>query len=50
MKCKWVFKTKFSSNGYPLKYKAKLVAKGFSKVQGIEYNETFAPLEKMDSI
>ena len=49
VKCKWVFKTKFVADG-SLKYKAKLVAKGFSQVQGIDYNETFVPVEKMDSI
>ena len=50
VKCKWVFKTKFFSYGSPLKYKEILVAKGFSQVQGISYNETFAPVEYMDSI
>ena len=40
----------FFADGYHLKYKEKLVAKGFSQVQGIDYNETFAALEKMDSI
>ena len=48
--CKWVFKTNFSVDVSPLKYKARLVAKGYSQVHGIEYNETFAPVEKMDSI
>ena len=42
--------TKFSANGSPLKYKAILVANGYSQVHGIYYNETFAPVAKMDSI
>ena len=50
MKCKWVFKTKFAADGSPFKYKAILVAKGCSQVHGIDYNETFAPVAKMDSI
>ena len=50
VKCKWVFKSKFGADGYPLKYKARLVAKGFSQVQGIDYNDTFEPVAKMDSI
>ena len=47
---KWVFKTNFVADGSPLNYKERLVAKGFSHVQGIDYNDTFASLEKMDSI
>ena len=50
VQCKWVFKTKFDANGSPLKYKEILVAKGYSQVHGIYYNETFAPVAKMDSI
>ena len=50
MKCKWVFKTKFVADGSPLKYMAILVAKGYSQVHGIDYNETFAPVAKMASI
>ena len=50
VKCKWVFKTKFCSDGYPLKYKQILVAKVFSQVQSIDYNKTFALVAKMDSI
>ena len=30
VQCKWVFKTKFSADGSPLKYKEILVAKGYS--------------------
>ena len=33
-----------------MKYKVRLMANGFSQVQGIDYNDTFAPVEKMDSI
>ena len=33
-----------------MKYKEKLVANGYSKFQGIYYNDTFAPVPKMDSI
>ena len=50
VKWKWVFKTKFVADGSPMKNKEMLVSKGFSQDQGIEYNETFAPVEKMDSI
>ena len=50
VKCKWVYKTKFVSDGSPFKYKEILVANGYSQVQGIDYNDTFAPVEKMDSI
>ena len=50
VQCKWVFKTEFDADGSPLKYKEILVAKGYSQVHGIDYNETFAPVPKMDSI
>ena len=50
VQCKWVFKTKFAADGSPFKYKARLVSKVYSQVHGIDYNETFAPLAKMDSL
>ena len=50
VKCKWVFKTKFFVDGSPLKNKEILVAKCYSKVHGIYYNDTFSLVEKMDSI
>ncbi|TQE03722.1 hypothetical protein C1H46_010696 [Malus baccata] len=47
---KWVFKTKLNENGEVDKYKAWLVAKGYSQQYGIDFSEVFAPVARMDTI
>ena len=43
---KWIFKTKHSANGSIKKSKEIFVAWGFSKKEGIDYEETFAPVAR----
>ena len=48
--CRWVFKRKRDADGHILKYKARLVAQGFSQQPGIDYEETYAPVSRITSL
>lgn len=50
IKCKWVFATKEDINGEIIRYKARLVGKGYSQIEGIDYQETYAPVIRYNSI
>ena len=43
---RWVYNRKFDRNGNKTIYKSRLVAKGFSQIQGIDYDETYSPVVK----
>ena len=47
---KWLFKKKLNAKGKVDKYKACLVAKGYSQVEGIDFGEIFSPVAKLNSI
>ncbi|KAG8497019.1 hypothetical protein CXB51_008248 [Gossypium anomalum] len=47
---KWVFRTKTNSDGSLNKHKARLVVKGYSQQQGVDFFETFAPVARLDTI
>ena len=47
---KWVFRVKKDASGHVVRFKARLVAQGFSQVPGVDYFDTFAPVAKLASI
>jgi hypothetical protein len=47
---RWIYKVKKDADGSVEKYKAWFVARGFSQIKGIDYDEIFAPATRYSSI
>jgi hypothetical protein len=47
---KWIFKNKQGEDGEIVRNKARLVAQGFSQVEGLDFGKTFAPIAHLEAI
>jgi hypothetical protein len=47
---KWIFKNKFDEHGIVTRNKARLVAQGSTQIEGLDFDESFAPVARLESI
>ena len=47
---KWIFKNKYDAFGNITRNKARLVAQGYTQIESIDFDDTFAPVARIESI
>ena len=47
---KWIFKNKTDEDGEIIRNKSRLVAQGYTQVEGVDFDESFAPVARLESI
>ena len=47
---KWIFKNKSDEHDIIIRNKSRLIAQGYTQVEGVDFNKTFAPVARLESI
>ena len=47
---KWIFKNKTNEDGEIIRNKSRLVVQGYTKVEGVDFDESFTPVARLESI
>ena len=47
---KWIFKNKSNEHGTVIRNKSRLITQGYTQVEGVDFDETFAPVARLESI
>jgi hypothetical protein len=47
---KWIFKNKSDEHGTEIRNKARLITQGYTQIEGVDFDEIFAPVARLESI
>jgi hypothetical protein len=47
---KWIFKNKLNEKGQVVRRKARLACKGYAQIEGLDFDETFVPVARLEAI